>query len=136
MHFTKLRAVKHKYAVQIAAHACAVEQHARKLVRLHAKIKAEAIAIAGPDYDEQNAFCFEETASLDCAMLRPAARSLSLDVVDMASSMANRAGYVAACTVPPNSFLNNDNKIEIKQVSVCTCGEGGTKVKGYQTFHT
>ncbi len=43
----------------------AVERHARKLVRLHAKVKAEAIAIAGPDYDEHHAVGFEETASLD-----------------------------------------------------------------------
>jgi hypothetical protein len=35
--------------VQIAAHARAVERHARKLVRVHAKIKAEAIVMAGPD---------------------------------------------------------------------------------------
>jgi hypothetical protein len=46
-------------------HARAVERHARKLVRLHAKIKVEAVAIAGPDYDEHHAVGFEETASLD-----------------------------------------------------------------------
>ncbi len=63
----KLRVVNHKYyaAAQIAAHARAVERHARKLFRLHAKNKAEAIAIAGPDYDEHHAVGFEETASLD-----------------------------------------------------------------------
>jgi hypothetical protein len=45
----KLRLVNHKYAAQITAHARAVERHARKLVGLRAKIKAEAIAMAGPD---------------------------------------------------------------------------------------
>jgi hypothetical protein len=64
----KLRVVNHKYAAKIAAHARAVERHARKLVRLHgvhANIKAEAMAIAGPDYDKHHIVSFEETASLD-----------------------------------------------------------------------
>ena len=42
-HALKLRVVHHKYAAQIAAHARAVELYARKLVRLHARIKAEAV---------------------------------------------------------------------------------------------
>ncbi len=59
----------HKYAAQIAAHARAVERHKRKLVRLHAKIKFEAVAIAGPDYDEHHAVSLKETASLDEQLL-------------------------------------------------------------------
>jgi hypothetical protein len=51
-HVLKLRVVQHKYAAQIAAHARAVERHARKLLRLHAKINAKATAIAGPDFAE------------------------------------------------------------------------------------
>jgi hypothetical protein len=39
-HALQLRVVHHKYAAQIAAHARAVERHARNLFRLHAKIKA------------------------------------------------------------------------------------------------
>ncbi len=61
----KLRVVNHTYAAQITAQARAVERRARKLVRLHAKIKAEAVAMAGPDSDEHRAVGFEETASLD-----------------------------------------------------------------------
>jgi hypothetical protein len=44
-HALKLRAVQHKYAAQIAAHARAVERHARKLSRLHNKINAVAKAL-------------------------------------------------------------------------------------------
>ncbi len=43
----KRRVVNHEYAAQIAAHARAVERHARKLARLHTKKKAEAVAMAG-----------------------------------------------------------------------------------------
>jgi hypothetical protein len=88
----KLRVVNHEYAAQIAAHARAVE---RKLVRLHAKIKAEAMTMAGPDWDEHHAVGFEETASLD-EQLRDIETGREVfgagleDVIDMASSMANR----------------------------------------------
>jgi hypothetical protein len=73
----KLRVVNHKYAAQIAVNARTVERHVRKLVLLHAKIKAEAMAIVSPDYDKHHAVGFEETAS-SCAILRPAARNLGL----------------------------------------------------------
>ncbi len=61
----KLRVVNHKNAIQIAAYARAVERKESKLILLNAKNKAEAIAIAGPDYDEHHAVSFEEMASLD-----------------------------------------------------------------------
>ncbi len=95
-----MRVVNHKYAAQIAAHARAVERHARKQARLHAKIKAEAIAVAGPDSDEHHAEQLRDTdtsAEVFWAGLE--------DVIDMASSRANRAGYyVAAFTVPQKPF--------------------------------
>jgi hypothetical protein len=62
-HTLKLSVVHHKYAAQITAHACSFERHEHKLVLLHAKNKAKAIAIAGPDYDEHHTISFEETAS-------------------------------------------------------------------------
>jgi hypothetical protein len=37
-HALKLRVVRHKYTARIAAHARAMERHAHKLVRLHARI--------------------------------------------------------------------------------------------------
>jgi hypothetical protein len=55
----KLRVVNHKYAAQIAAHARAIERHARKLVWLYAKIDVEAIAIACPDYVDPHIFGFD-----------------------------------------------------------------------------
>jgi hypothetical protein len=108
----KLRVVNHKYAAQIAAHARAVERHARKLARLHAKTKAEALAIAGPDFDKHHIVGFEETASLD-EQLRDTATGGGVfaagleDVIDMARSMANRAGYVAAFAMPPKLLSEN-----------------------------
>ncbi len=56
-HALKLRVINHKYAGQITAHARAVECYA-------AKIKAEAIAIAGPDHDEHHSVRFEEYGSI------------------------------------------------------------------------
>ncbi len=108
----KLRVINHKFAAQIAAHARAVERHARKLVRLHAKIKAEAMAISGPDYDKHHIVGFEEPASLD-EQLRDTETGGEVfgacleDVIDTASSMANRAGYVAAFAVPPKLLSEN-----------------------------
>ncbi len=48
-HVLKLSIFSNKYAAQITAHARAVKCHERKLVLLHARIKAEAVAIAGPE---------------------------------------------------------------------------------------
>ncbi len=53
-HALKLRVVQHKYAAQVAAHARALEHHARKLQRLHAKINAEATVIAGADFADHH----------------------------------------------------------------------------------
>ncbi len=50
---------------------------------------------------------FEETASLDEQLQDTDTGSEVAgleDVIDMASSTANRAGYVAAFAVPPNLF--------------------------------
>jgi hypothetical protein len=63
-HALKLRVVQHKFAAQIAAHARAVERHARKLRRLHAKINAEATAIAGFDFAEHHTLGFDEYESI------------------------------------------------------------------------
>jgi hypothetical protein len=78
----------------------------RKLVRLHTKIDIEVIAIAGPYYADQYIVGFnkygsiaqqqadnEGSTSVDSARL--------VDVVEVANTMADRAGRVAACTVPP-----------------------------------
>jgi hypothetical protein len=68
----------------------------------------EAVAMAGPDSDEHRAVGFEsETASLEeqLRVTDPGGQVFGAGlehVVDMASRMANRAGHVAACAVPPN----------------------------------
>jgi hypothetical protein len=105
-HALKLRVVQHKYAPQIAAHARAVERHARKLKYLHSKIEAEAVAIAGGNYSDHFTLGFDEYESIsvqqtvgdgDCSVDGAGI----IDVIDMAHSIANRADRVAACQVPP-----------------------------------
>ena len=105
-HALKLRVVQHKYAAQIAAHARAVERHARKLKYLHSKIEAEAVAIAGGNYSDHFTLGFDEYESIsvqqtcgdgDCSVDGAGI----IDVIDMAHSIANRADRVAACQVPP-----------------------------------
>ncbi len=102
-HTLKLRVVQHKYATQIAAHARAVD--ASKLVRLHAKFNAEAIAIAGPDYADHHTVGFDEYDSIaehqadneSCCSVEGAGL---VNVVEMANTMTNCAGRVAACSAP------------------------------------
>ena len=102
----KLRIVQHKYAAQVAAHARALERHTRKLQRLHAKINAEATAIAGADFAEHHTLGLDECGSIAAQQAdNEGGCSVEgagiVDVVDMASTMANRADRVAACKVPP-----------------------------------
>jgi hypothetical protein len=105
-HALKLRAVKHKYAAQVAVHARALERHARKLQRLHAKINKEAAVIAGADFADHHNLGFDEYESI-VAQLTDNEGGCSVegagivDVIKMANTMANRADRVAACKVPP-----------------------------------
>jgi hypothetical protein len=102
-HALKLRVVQHEYAAQVAVHARALERHARKLQRQHAKINAEATAIA--DFADHHALGFDEYESI-AAQQADNVGGCSVegagivDVIEMASTMANRADRVAACKVP------------------------------------
>ena len=106
-HALKLRVMQHKYAAQVAAHARAVERHARKLQHLHAKINAEATAIAGADFADHDTLGFDEYESIAAVQQVDNAGGSSVegagivDVIEMANTMANRADRVAACKVPP-----------------------------------
>jgi hypothetical protein len=105
-HALKLSVVQHKYAAQVAVHARALERHARKLKRLHAKINAEAIATAGADFADHHTLGFDEYESISAQQMDNEGGSSVegagiVDVIDMANSMANRADRVAACQVPP-----------------------------------
>ncbi len=105
-HALKLCVIRHKYAAQIAAHARAIECHARKLLRLHAKIDAETITIAGPDYADHHIVDFDEYGSIaeqqadnegGCSVDGAGL----VDVVELANTTTNRAGSVAKCKAPP-----------------------------------
>jgi hypothetical protein len=105
-HALKLHVVQHKHAAQVAAYARALERHARKLHRLHAKINAEATATAGADFADHHTLGFDEYESIAAKQVDNEDGSSVegagiVDVVDMASTMANRADRVAACRVPP-----------------------------------
>ncbi len=106
-HALKLRVVQHKYAAQIAAHARALERHVRKLQHLHAKINAEAtaIALAGADFADHHTLGFDEYESFAAQQVdNEGGCSVEgagiVDVIDMANTMANCAHRVAACRVP------------------------------------
>jgi hypothetical protein len=103
---SKLRAVQHKYAAQVAVHARALERHARKLQRLHAKINAEVAAIAGADFADHHTLGFDEYESIAAQQTdNEGGCSVEgagiVDVIEMANTMANRADRVAACKLPP-----------------------------------
>ncbi len=110
-HALKLRVVQHMYAAQVDAHARALERHACKLQRLHAKINAEATAIAGADFadhltghhhtlgfDEYDSIAAQQTDNEGGCSVEGAG---IVDIIDMANTMANRADRVAARKVPP-----------------------------------
>ncbi len=106
-HALKLRVVQHKYAAQVAAHVRALERHARKLQRLHAKINAEAATtIAVADFADHHTLGFDEYESIVAQQTdNEGGCSVEgagiVDVIDMANIMANRADRVEACKVPP-----------------------------------
>ena len=107
-HALKLCVVQHKYAAQVAAHARALERHARKLQRLHAKINAEATAIAGADFADHDTLGFDEYESIAAQQTdNEGGCSVEgagiVDVFDMANTMTNRADRVSACKVPLTS---------------------------------
>ncbi len=105
-HALKLRVVQHKYAAQVAVHARALERHAPKLQRLHAKINKEAAAIAGANFADHHTLGFDEYESI-AAQQADTEGGCSVegagivDVIEMANTMAARADRVAACKVPP-----------------------------------
>ena len=107
----KLRAVHHKYAKQIAAHARTVERHASMLLRFHAKIRRESIAIAGANYEEHHQVGFVEHESIAKQQEEEGAEVEGAgldDVIQLAGAMANRAGKVAACGTPPRLLSESD----------------------------
>ncbi len=81
-------------------------RHAHKLQCLHAKINAEATAIAGADFADHCTLGFDEYESIAAQQTdNEGGCSVEgagiVDVMDMANTMANRADRVAACKVPP-----------------------------------
>ncbi len=79
---------------------------AHMLVRLHASINTESITIAGPAYEEYHTVGFDANGSIteqqqDTDTGGAVSGAGLADVFQMANNMANRAGKVAACAVPP-----------------------------------
>ncbi len=81
-------------------------RHARKLQHLHAKINAEATAIAGADFADHPTLGFDEYESIAAQQTdNEGGCSFEgagiVDVIDRANTMAYRADRVVACKVPP-----------------------------------
>ncbi len=116
-----LRALHHKHAAKVAAHARVVRLHAKKLLKLQQEIEREAEAIAGCDYKESHDLGYDEYCSMKSqrAVDDGDIRGQGLvDVVELAASIATYAGRVAAEATPPQLPFNllqvacyDDNKI-------------------------
>jgi hypothetical protein len=83
-----------------------MERHAHMLVRLHARMKTESIAIAGSAYAEYRTVGFDANGSIaeqqqDIDTGSAVSGAGLADVFQMANDMAKRAGKVTACSVPP-----------------------------------
>ncbi len=107
-HSRSLAQLQHRAAARVAAHARALERHARALHRLHARLDRRAAALAGPDYSRFHRVGFELIASpahihIDAELPPPDSFVVTriLDVVAMAGEMAAEAAYNAAHTAPP-----------------------------------
>jgi hypothetical protein len=110
----KLRVVQHKYndAARIANHARAVRvrHHAKALMRLHNQIRSEAVALVGPDYAWFHcSLGFEPFTSIaqqsnSDAWGRHVLGAGLVDIYNAADFMAEDAGQVAACTMPPKTL--------------------------------
>ncbi len=88
-------------------HVLTMQLHARKLCKLHAKISVQAIAIADSDNTKYHTVGFDEYDSINQQKrdTYTGGEVLGLeDVVEMAKTMANCAGRVAECKVPPTLF--------------------------------
>jgi hypothetical protein len=90
----------------VAVHARALERHARKLQRLHAKINKEAAAIASADFAYHHTLGFDDYESIAAQQAdNEGGCSVEdagiVDIIEMVNSMANRADRMAACKVLP-----------------------------------
>ncbi len=95
-HTLKLSVVQHKYTAQVTVHARALERHAHKLQRLHAKINVEATAIAGADFADHHTLGFNEYESM-AAQQTDNEGGCSVK----GAGIVNVIDRVAACKVPP-----------------------------------
>ncbi len=99
-----LRVVHHKNAAKVAAHAYIIHWHAKRLVKLQAKIVEEARAIAGDDYKEHHDVGYDVYGSMESQRRVDDGQIIGTgfsDVVEMAREVAVYATRVAAYAVPP-----------------------------------
>jgi hypothetical protein len=99
-----LRALHHKHAAKVAAHARVVRLHAKKHLKLQREIEREAAAIACADYKESYDVGYDAYGSMesqravdDSAIVGPGL----VEVVELAASIATYAWRVAALATPP-----------------------------------
>ncbi len=55
----------HKHAAKVAAHACIVRLHAKKLLKLQREIECKAAAIAGAAYKKCHDVGYDEYGSME-----------------------------------------------------------------------
>ena len=98
-----LRAIHHKYAVQVARQAAVVHLAAKRLLALQKAIEREALAVAGPEYKEWHDVGYDTYGSLQ-EQTEQGETPLGAGIVDLvttARQSADYAGRVAAEREPP-----------------------------------
>jgi hypothetical protein len=99
----KLRAVRFKYAADVATHNRAIAYAAKNLVQIETKIHKESIAIAGEDYQVKYETSFDTNKSIDYQLetFGEIKGPGFIDIMTYAKEVASVAAEVASAAKPP-----------------------------------
>ena len=99
-----LRAMRHRYAADVAKHAKAIYAAAKSLQAIEIAMARDAVVIAGKDYEEHHTITFDGHGSIENQL-----ENLGIvedgagidDIVTKAAEMEAEATIVAECADPP-----------------------------------
>jgi hypothetical protein len=94
-----LRVVHREHAAEVVVHARAIQKHAKKLVKIQARIDAKARVIAGDDYKEYHDVGYDVYGPMASQRLVDDGGIIGTgfgDVVEMAQEVAVYAARIAA----------------------------------------
>jgi hypothetical protein len=99
-----LRALRHRYAADVAKHAHAICAAAKSLQDIEAEMAREAVGIAGEDYEQDHSITFDGHGSIENQLenLGEVEYGAGInDIVSKAVEMEKEAASVAKCASPP-----------------------------------